>query len=304
MELPQNVPLAPYTTWKVGGAAEYLGKPEDVDQLCRMLQWAKECGHPVWVLGRGSNTLIADEGLPGLTLLIRDTFNQLQYDPESGLIRAGAGVSLPKLCKFAASLGWGGYEFLIGIPGTVGGGLFMNCGYKKGDSRDMAHLCKTVTLLQPDYRLEEIAYSQLQPAYRYSRLHDSEPEEGWSHPLIVEGGFVNIGQSDPKEIRAATSEHLRMRKATQPLTMPTAGSVFVTEDGTPAAIYIDQAGLKGYQIGGARISPKHANWIENTGTATATDILELMKHVQKVVAEEFGISLKSEVRMLPGAREN
>jgi len=166
----------------------------------------------------------------------------------------------------------------------------------------MAHLCKTVTLLQPHYQLEEIAYAQLQPCYRYSRLQDSRPSEGWSHPLILEGGFVNIGESDPQQIRAATSEHLRMRKATQPLSKPTAGSVFVTEDGTPAAIYIDQAGLKGYQIGGARISPKHANWIENTGTATATDILELMKHVQKVVAEEFGVALKSEIRLLPGVR--
>ena len=249
---------------------------------------------PIQILGRGSNVLIADEGLRGLTVCLRKGLQQLDHDPSTDRIRVGAGVSLPKLCKFAAKLGWGGYEFLIGIPGTVGGGVVINAGYKRGDPRDLAHLCDTVDCLSPDGDLRRFDYTDLHPDYRRTDL-----SAGLLPDHIVTGAtFKCIQKSTPAAIRAATSEQLRMRKATQPLTMPTAGSVFVAHDGTPAALYIDRAGLKGHTIGGARVSPKHANWIENTGTATAADIQSLITHIQQTIQSEFGIQLTPEIKVL------
>lgn len=291
--------MAPFTTWKIGGPAEFLFRPKNVADLKTALQFAVDKNLQIWLLGRGSNVLISDHGLPGLTILMRDSLMELRHDEAADQILAGAGVPLPRLSRFAATLGWGGYEFLIGIPGTVGGGLFMNCGYKKGDSRDLSRLCESVDLYLPsDRELLKIPYSELMPGYRYSLLHDATPGNRWHNAVIVDAAFRCPRRSKPAEIRAVTAQELNMRRATQPLSRPTAGSVFVTEDGTPAAIFIDRAGLKGHQIGGAMVSRKHANWIENVGNATAADVIALLRHIQTVVDREFGISLKHEVRIL------
>lgn len=294
--ITRQVSLAPFTTWKVGGPAEYFLEPETTEELREGLLWAKGQGMPVYFLGRGSNVLVADEGLHGLTVCLRKGLQDLVFDDDKNRIVAGAGVSLPKLSKFAAKQGWGGYEFLIGIPGTVGGGVVINAGYKRGDPRDIAHLCDAIQCMGPDGQTYWIDYSDLKPDYRRTDLSAGlRPGH-----MVTAATFKCIHKSSPATIRAATSEQLRMRKATQPLTVPTAGSVFVAHDGTPAAIYIDRAGLKGHQIGGARISPKHANWIENTGTASAADIKALIAHVQQTVQKEFGIQLTPEIRTLGG----
>jgi UDP-N-acetylmuramate dehydrogenase len=297
-EVRENVALAPLTTWRVGGPARFLCAPADLPALRRALAWARAQGLPVCVLGRGSNVLVADAGFPGLVLLTRASFQDLRHEPDTGRIHAGAGVFLPRLSKFAAGLGHGGYEFYIGIPGTVGGAVFSNAGYKKGDPCMTDRLCDTVTLLRGDDRLETVAYAGLHPDYRHTDLvaarrlgaPDTLPD------IVLAATFALREPASPAAIRARTSAHLAMRKRTQPLSRPTAGSVFrAARDGTPAAVYIDRAGLKGLRVGGAEVSRKHANWIENTGGATAADVRALIDRIRTTVWARDGVELVAEI---------
>lgn len=288
--LREQVPLAPFTTWRIGGPARYLAEPE-AHELPELLAWAKESGLPLYVLGRGSNVLIDDAGLPGLVLLTRNTLQTLDRVGE-GLV-AGAGVSLPRLSKFAAGEGFTGYEFLIGIPGTVGGAVVMNAGFKADDPRHFASLVESVEFLDfASGKVERLPVARLQARYRHTVLQE--------RPGLVLRVWMRLDRpGDPALIRALTQEHLQERKRKQPLTRPTAGSVFKAVGTTPAAVYIDQAGLKGLQVGDAIVSPKHANWIENLGQATAADVRQLIREVQARVLQQFSVTLEAEIRELP-----
>ena len=285
-QLRQDVPLASYTTWKIGGPARYLVEPP-LGALPQVLAWARQEGLPVWLLGRGSNVLIDDAGLPGLVILTRNLW--LGLEREGDTIMAEAGVSLPRLAKFAANEGFADFEFLIGIPGTVGGAVAINAGFKKGDRRDMAHLVSEVETVSPEGLVTRQSYPSFHPAYRHTDI--------LANGHLVTRAWLPLRQpGSTAEIRAETRRQLVERKANQPLTKPTAGSVFQgLEDGTPAAVYIDRAGLKGLTIGGAQVSKKHANWIENLGNATAEDVRHLIATVQAKVKEAFGVDLQTEV---------
>jgi UDP-N-acetylmuramate dehydrogenase len=291
-----NVSLAPLTTWRIGGPAEWFVAPSTETELLEALAWARTKALPVHVLGRGSNVLVADAGLSGLVICLRQMAAAdaafTSHDDGGGTLEVSAGLSLPRLSKLAAQQGFGGYEFYIGIPGTVGGAVTINAGYGPGDERQTANRCTEVRTVSLEGEGLWTPYADYHPVYRHTDLVDSD--------LIVTAARFALTEASSKEaIRAETAKHLAMRHERQPLTRPTAGSVFKgTADGIPAAVYIDRCGLKGHQVGGAIVSPKHANWIENTGTATADDVLALVRHVQAVVKEREGIELEPEIRVL------
>jgi UDP-N-acetylmuramate dehydrogenase len=294
--LQQEVSLAPLTTWKIGGPAEWYCAPETEEALLQALEWAREKNQPVQVLGRGSNVLVPDQGIRGLVVCLRhlqkDRFDFTEGKENGGILEVSAGMSLPRFAKVAAQLGFGGYEFYIGIPGTVGGAVVMNAGFGPGDERQTANRCTEVRLISLDGQAGWHPYEAFSPVYRHTSLADGTG-------IVTAARFALTEQSTKEEIRAVTAEHLAMRRTRQPLTRPTCGSVFKgTDEGVPAAVYIDRCGLKGFQIGKAIVSKKHANWIENLGGATASDIRQLISHIQAVVLEKEGIQLQTEVCFL------
>jgi UDP-N-acetylmuramate dehydrogenase len=285
-----HVSLAQNTTWKIGGIARYLAEPT-IDEAPNLLTWANQQGMPVYFLGRGSNILIDDAGLPGLVISTRNTLTELRR--ERDCIVAGSGVFLPHLSQFAAREGFSGFEFLIGIPGTVGGALAMNAGLTVFRPREMTSIVKDFDVLNLDGSIETLTMDDVQAGYRYTNLLDGKR-------LILQVRFRLELEGNPDEIKRNTFDHLAERKRKQPLDKPTAGSTFKSPPASKGAgWYIEQAGLKGFQIGGARVSPVHANWIENMGDATAADVRRLITHIQNTVATKLGIALEPEVRFLP-----
>lgn len=286
--------LAPLTTWKIGGAAEWLVMAESAEELLAARAEAERRGMPVTLLGRGSNVLIPDEGLPGLTLCLRRLVEPVKCraEGEEAVLEVPAGMSLPRLAKEAARAGYGGYSFYIGIPGTVGGAVVMNAGFGPGDERETARRCEAVEVCEADGTVRWRRYEAYAPRYRRTALQDAGV-------VVLRARFRLRERAAAEAIRRETAEHLAMRKRTQPLTRPTAGSVFRgTADGVPAGRLIDEAGLKGLRVGGAVVSEKHANWIENLGGATAADVRELVEEVRAAVQARHGILLEPEVRML------
>lgn len=287
--LRENVALAPMTSWKVGGPARYLAEPTE-DEAPGLIRWAGERGIPVYFLGRGSNVLVADEGLPGLVLLTRNSMCRLEHDKNH--IIAGAGVSLPKLSSFAASIGYSGFEFLAGIPGTVGGATVLNAGLTVFRPREMRSIIQSFDLINLKGEVSLHSMDDVHVGYRQTDLLRGDR-------MVIRARFKLEEAGDPAKIHQNTLEHLQERKSKQPLNKPTAGSTFRSPPGTKGAgWYIEQSGLKGFQIGGAIVSHKHANWIENTGNATSSDIRDLIAHIEVEVERKTGIRLDPEVRFL------
>ncbi|WP_225880350.1 UDP-N-acetylmuramate dehydrogenase [Anabaenopsis elenkinii] len=288
--IQQKVLLAPYTTWKIGGYPQYLAEP-NLETAPKLVTWAYEQEIPIYFVGRGSNVLIDDAGLPGLVILTRNSLTELRRDGDK--IIAGSGVFLPQLSKFAAREGFSGFEFLIGIPDTVGGAIAMNAGLTVFRPREMTAIVKNFDVLNLDGTIETLTMEDVHAGYRHTDLLNG-------NRLILQARFCLQEEGDPDEIRRNTFDHLAERKRKQPLDKPTAGSTFKSPPGSKGAgWYIQEAGLKGFQIGAARVSPMHANWIENLGGATAADVRQLITHIQKTVKAELGINLETEVRFLP-----
>lgn len=287
--LYENIPLAPYTTWKIGGSARWLAELT-VEEAPKLISAAYNQDIPVYYLGRGSNVLVDDAGLPGLVILTCNSMTELKR--EGNTIIAGSGVFLPHLSKFAARQGFAGFEFLIGIPGTVGGALAMNAGLTVFRPREMMAIVESFDVVNPDGSVETLAISDVQVGYRKTSLLED-------NRFILQVRFRLEDEGDPEEIRRNTLEHLAERKRKQPLDKPTVGSTFKSPPGSKGAgWYIEQAGLKGYQIGGIRVSPVHANWLENMGTATSADVQQLMEYITFTVQNHCGITLESEVVFL------
>ncbi len=288
-ELQKNVSLAPYTTWKVGGQASYFWEPNR-EYLPDVLAYCNKEDIDIHFLGRGSNVLISDEGLDGLVICTANSLQNIAI--EDGIITAGAGVPMPTLSAFAAQQGHSGYEFMIGIPGSVGAGIAINAGLSAHGREEMRDILVDVTLLDRAGKQKIQSADKLELGYRSSNIPERD--------LFVLSARLSSGSRLPtKEIQERCSSILEERKGKQPLRYPTAGSVFKQpEGGRAAGWYLDEAGLKGYQIGGARVSEKHANWILNVNNATARDITQLMKHMSKRVKQNFGITLEPEVKIL------
>lgn len=289
LSFKEGASLAPYSTWNIGGAARWLVEPT-VEELPGLISWASQHNMPVYFLGRGSNILIADAGLPGLVILTRNSMTSLKR--EEDLIVADSGVFLPHLSRFAAREGFSGFEFLIGIPGTVGGALAMNSGLTVFRPREMTSVVKDFDVVNADGSSETLTFDEVNVGYRKTDLLSDKR-------FVTRVRFRLEDAGDPEEIRSSTLAHLSERKRKQPLDKPTAGSTFKSPSNSKGAgWYIEQAGLKGFQLGGARVSLLHANWIENAGDATAKEVQDLIKHIQLTVEKRMGVSLEPEIRYL------
>ena len=275
-------PLAPYTTWRIGGPAEILAAPKDRDDLLLAVRWARENGVPCRVLGNGSNLLVPDAGVRGIVLHLRKVLDEVAW--EGARVRAGAGVLLPVLANLAARRGLAGLEFGAGIPGTLGGALLMNAGWHQWE---IGPAVEEVTWLSPEGEVETLPQEACGFRYRGSFFRDRGG-------IVLEAVLRLTPDDDPRALLARVESFADSRKANQPTELPSCGSVFLKPEGDFAGRLIEQAGLKGYRIGGIEVSPKHANFFVNVGGGTAADVLALVAHVERTVLEQFGVRLTRE----------
>jgi UDP-N-acetylmuramate dehydrogenase len=288
-DLQQAVDLSDFTTWRVGGPAQWFAEPSDQASLVALVGWAQQRGLPLRCIGAGSNLLIADGGLSGLTLCNR-RLQGSQLDPQEGWVEAQAGEPIPTLARKAARHGLHGLEWAVGIPGTVGGAVVMNAGAQGGCTADWLHSIQVIDPKRPD-QVFVLEAQDLAFAYRHSLLQ----EEGL---LVLSARFRLSPGHDPATLTATTSSNLHSRTKSQPYQQPSCGSVFRNPEPRKAGQLIEELGLKGLSVGGAQVSPLHANFIVNTGAATAADIDTLVRQVQDKVLEKYGILLHPEVKRL------
>ncbi len=273
----------------MGGAAEWFAEPGQQGELLELAAWVNSQGLPLHCIGAGSNLLIADAGLPGLSLCLR-RLQGSRLDPLDGWVEAQAGEPIPTLARKAARAGLSGLEWAVGIPGTVGGAAVMNAGAQGGCTAEWLQAVQVLDPGQPEapFWLEA---SALDFAYRHSRLQ--------GEALIVLAARFRLEPGhDPAAVTARTSANLHSRTSTQPYQQPSCGSVFRNPEPRKAGQLIEALGLKGLRIGGAEVSPIHANFIVNTGEASAVDIDALILEVQHRVAAEHGVVLHPEVKRL------
>lgn len=282
-----QVPLTRFTSFQVGGAAEWFVAPHTIEQLQMSLQWAADAGIPVTMLGRGSNLLVSDQGLAGLVVATK-YLKRVQFDYEQGLVTVDAGVYLPPLARQIAHLGWRGFEWAVGVPGSIGGAVVMNAGAHGGSVSDT--LIETKVLL-PDGTMQVLTPEDLAFQYRTSNLQ-------MGGRFVTQATFKLEMGADPIAVEAQMNQWYDLRKSSQPYDKPSCGSVFRNPEPKKAAWLIEQSGLKGYRIGGAKVANRHANFILNCGNASASDIFNLINHVQSQVESRWDLNLKPEVRML------
>lgn len=288
--IKSQVSLAGLTSYRVGGPAEWYIAPRSLEDLQAGFEWANSQNLPITLLGAGSNLLVSDNGIPGLVISTR-YLRQTQFDSATGQVTASAGEPIARLAWQAAERGWQGMEWAVGIPGTVGGAVVMNAGAHKFCIADI--LVKTQVLSPKNFSnsFEDLSLNDLGYSYRTSILQ-GDPR------LVTQATFQLRPGADPAEVIAATQRDLEQRRNTQPYNLPSCGSVFRNPKSHHAAWLIEQTGLKGYQIGGAQVAQRHANFIVNCGGATANDIFALIHYIQKQVQEHWSIYLKPEVRFL------
>ncbi len=285
--LRAGAPLASLTSFRVGGPAEWYVAPRRLEDLQASFEWAESQGLPLTLLGAGSNLLVSDRGLLGLVICTRH-LRQTQFDPETGRVTAGAGEPIARLAWQAAERGWQGLEWAVGIPGTVGGAVVMNAGAHKSCTADILVSAQT---LSPNGRIDQLTPQDLGFSYRTSILQGS-------NCLVTQATFQLKPGADPKQVLGETSGHLEQRRHSQPYHLPSCGSVFRNPESHPAAWLIEQIGLKGYKIGGAQVAERHANFILNCGGAKASDIFQIIRHVQQQVEHHWSLRLEPEVRIL------
>jgi UDP-N-acetylmuramate dehydrogenase len=281
-EIRLNEPLAPYTTWKIGGPADIFIVPATKEKLVVCIQLLNRHNIPWLVIGRGSNLLVRDQGFRGAVLKINKTLEHFRF--EGTLVYAGAACSFVKLSRMAAKEGLTGLEFAGGIPGSVGGAVYMNAG---AHGSDVSHILKQAEIVLQTGELIIMQRVDLHYAYRHSLLHNV--------PGVVTEAVFELWEGDRKEIAGAMAAYRDRRIRTQPLQQPSAGSVFRNPEQDHAARLIEAAGLKGLRVGGAEVSVKHANFIVNIGQATAQDVLSLIDLIQTAIKQQFGIQLVPEV---------
>lgn len=281
----EGEPLSRHTTFEIGGPADLFVIPESAEEVREVIAACREAEVPYFVLGNGSDLLVSDDGYQGVIVALADGFTNVSVDGTE--MSCQAGVSLREASEMACELGLSGLEFACGIPGTIGGACFMNAGAYDGC---IADVLKSVRVLMPDGSVETIAVEDLALGYRQSRVKD----EG----LVVLSATFALRKADPEVIRAKMDDLTERREAKQPLDKPSAGSTFKRPEGYFAGKLIMDAGLQGYQVGGAAVSKKHAGFVVNLGGATAADVRAVIAHVQDEVERQFGVRLEPEVRFL------
>lgn len=288
-----QVSLATYTTYRSGGRAEWFAAPRSLEQLRQIVQWASLKHLPVTVIGAGSNLLVSDRGVAGLVISTRH-WRQADFDETTGRVTAAAGEPLPTLAWKAAKRGWRGLEWAVGIPGTVGGAVFMNAGAHGVSTSDLLVEAKLLDLdagAEISQEIVTVLPKQLGFKYRTSVLQQAPRP-------VLQATFQLQPGSDPAAVLADTQADLEQRRATQPYDKPSCGSVFRNPSPHSAGWLIEQSGLKGCCIGKARVSELHANFIVNCGGAQSEDILRLIRYVQRQVADRWSLHLQAEVRLL------
>ena len=285
MELRFEEPMADHTSFRIGGAVEVMALPKSREELSNLLKTSALLDCKPVILGAGTNVLAPDEGVRGLVICLKDCLNGMERISDT-VIRVAAGVTMTRAAVFAANLGLSGMEFAHGIPGTVGGGVYMNAGAYGGE---ICQICKSVDVMDFEGNIRSFTKEEMGFSYRHSVL---EEQEG----IVIAAEFELVPGSE-QQIREKMKELMGKRSASQPLDKPSAGSAFKRPVGGYAAALIDQAGLKGFQVGGAAISTKHAGFAVNMGGATAADVKTLLKQVSDIVYEQSGIRLEPEVRI-------
>ena len=283
-EVLQNADMRQYTTLKLGGTADWLAFPRSAAEIAELFAEAGAAGLPVTVIGHGSNVLVLDGGIRGLVIRIDKNMKNIRR--EGNRLTAAAGAMLGAVAGFAAENGLTGLEFASGIPGTVGGAVTMNAGAYGGEMKDVV---VRVDGILPDGTEMSLSGEEMRFGYRRSAVKDLN--------LIVTEVTMELAEGDPAVIRAKMSELNRQRAEKQPLDVPSAGSTFKRPEGFYAAALIDQCGLKGYSVGGAQVSMKHAGFLVNSGDSSR-DYLELVRTVQRIVRERAGVELEPEIRII------
>ncbi len=281
----EKEPLSRHTTFRIGGPAAVLCLPETPAQLLRALELCREYGVRTYLLGNGSNTLFADEGFDGAVICTVDLRTPITVTGTT--VSAPAGASLAAVCREAQKAGLTGLEFAYGIPGTVGGAVYMNAGAYGGE---LKQVLSRVTFLDKDLRLETLPVEELALGYRTSRFET----DGGS---ILEAVF-QLQPGAPQAIEARMQELMARRREKQPLELPSAGSTFKRPEGAFAGQLIEQCGLRGFAVGGAAVSTKHCGFVVNTGGATCADVIRLTDEIQKIVEEKTGYRLSREIRVV------
>lgn len=288
LKLLENEPMSSHCSFRIGGPVRALAAPKDVTGLSKLCHLLKTHHISPLLLGNGTNILFPDEGLKDLFIISTENLTKIFLLPD-GAIYAEAGVSLAKLASFAQQNGLAGLEFASGIPGTVGGGVRMNAGAYGGELKDAVE--SVVFYFLPDQGLYEMTNENCKFAYRRSIFQQMN--------AAILSAVFRLQPGDKAEISAKMRELNERRRDKQPLDLPSAGSAFKRPEGHYAAALIDEAGLKGFSVGGAQVSEKHAGFIVNTGNATSADIHELMKQVRKRVYDNSNVLLEPEIILLP-----
>ncbi len=284
-ELKYFEPMSSHTSFRIGGEAEIMAFPKNAEELADVLQQATALGVKPRILGAGTNVLAPDEPLEGIVICLKDCLDGMELQQDSR-IAVMAGVTMTRAAMFAAKNGLSGLEFAHGIPGTVGGGVYMNAGAYGGE---ISQVLESAVLMRPDGKLYRLTNEQLRFSYRHSILEKTDD-------VLVYAVF-SLERAPEVLIRQKMKELMDKRSASQPLDLPSAGSAFKRPVGGYAAALIDEAGLKGYQVGNAAISTKHAGFAVNLGGATARDVKVLLQNVSDKVYEKSGIRLEPEVRI-------
>lgn len=291
MDIRSNESMAQYTSWQIGGAADYFAQPQTVEDVQKALEFATEKQMPITVIGGGTNVLVSDNGIEGLVICMRKFNSMKSYvDDDRLILECDSGVAKSELLKIFLKNQLAPALFLAGLPGDAGGGVVMNAGVAENmRPREFHEIVDWIDVFQPTpegWQILRYDHDQIRWSYRHSH--------GWQPGVIV-----RIGLSWPMEPEAGILEKVReanrIRLHKQPLDLPSCGSVFVNPVGHKAAQLIDSSGLKGYKAGGAEVSLKHANFIVNRGGATAADIKKIIEHVQKTVLSRTGVILHTEV---------
>lgn len=285
IELRFYEPLSKHTSFRIGGPAEVMAFPKTEGELSEVLKVSKELDTQFVILGAGTNVLAPDEGVRGLVICLKDCMNGMEA-LEGNRIRVMSGVTMSRAAVYASKLGLSGMEFAHGIPGTVGGGVYMNAGAYGGE---ISQICESVTVMNRLGKMRTLSREEMGFSYRHSVMEKTGE--------IVISAVLQLTQDTPESVMKRMKELLSKRSASQPLDLPSAGSAFKRPVSGYAAALIDGAGLKGFQVGGAAISVKHAGFAVNLGGATAEEVKELLRQVSDRVFETSGIRLEPEVRI-------
>ena len=285
LELKREVPMSRLTSFRIGGPAACVACPKTEEELSALLKLCAANGVKPVILGAGTNVLAPDAGMEALVIVLKDALEGMeQVGPNT--IRVMAGVTMSRAAVFAAGLNLGGLEFAHGIPGTIGGGVYMNAGAYGGEIKDV---CTRVRIMEMNGEARWITNEEAAFSYRHSAIEDN--------PWIVVAAEFELTSRPEEEVWAKMKELIGKRRASQPLDLPSAGSAFKRPVGGYAAALIDQTGLRGFRVGGAAVSEKHAGFVVNLGGATAADVQELLKQVSDRVFDNTGIRLEPEVRI-------